>query len=86
MLYGLKGPINAAGKTYNGMMPAWASQLDDRQVAGILAYIAEAWGNGTREPEDYKPVAPAAIKAARAKTMTRTEVHAARAAAFGNGK
>lgn len=86
LLYGLKGPINAASKTYNGMMPAWASQLDDRQVAGILAYIAEAWGNGTREPEDYKPVAPAAIKAARAKTMTRTEVHAARAAAFGNGK
>lgn len=86
LLYGLKGPIKAGGKNYDGMMPAWGSQLDDRQIAGILAYIAHAWGNGGKEPTDYKPVGPAAIKAARAKTMTQTEVHAARAAAFSNGK
>lgn len=86
LLYGLKGPIKAGGKTYDGMMPAWGSQLDDRQIAGILAYIAHAWGNDGKEPADYKPVGPTAIKTERAKTMTQTEVHAARVAAFGNGK
>ena len=86
LLYGLKGPIKAGGKTYDGVMPAWGSQLDDRQIAGILAYIAHAWGNGDKEPAAYKPVSATAIKAARAKTMTPTEVHAARAAAFSNGK
>ncbi len=86
LLYGLKGPIKAGGKTYDGIMPAWGSQLDDKQIAGILAYITQAWGNGGKEPADYKPVDPAAIKAARAKTMTPIDVHAARAAAFDNGK
>lgn len=86
MLYGLKGPIKAGGKSYNGNMPAWGNQLNDRQIAGVLAYIAHAWGNAGKEPANYKPISPKAIKAQRGKKMTATKVHAARAAALGNGK
>jgi len=28
-----------------GLMPAWKDKLDDRQVAGVVTYIRNAWGN-----------------------------------------
>ncbi len=28
-----------------GFMPAWKDKLDDRQVAGVVNYIRNAWGN-----------------------------------------
>ncbi len=43
--YGLSGPTQVAGKTYNGMMPAWGSQLSDTDVAAVVTYVRGAWGN-----------------------------------------
>jgi cytochrome c oxidase subunit 2 len=85
LLYGLHGKIEANGQSYNGVMPAWDSQLNDQQIAAVIAYIAGAWGNDAKQPPDYKPLAPAAIKALRAHSMTPDQVHAARAAALGAG-
>jgi mono/diheme cytochrome c family protein len=43
--YGLTGAVTVAGKTYNGMMPAWGTQLSDGDMASAVTYIRSAWGN-----------------------------------------
>jgi hypothetical protein len=43
--YGLTGAVTVAGKTYNGMMPAWGTQLSDGDIASAVNYIRSAWGN-----------------------------------------
>jgi glucose/arabinose dehydrogenase/cytochrome c5 len=40
---GLSGSIQVAGQPYNNMMPAQI--LDDGQVADILTYVSNTWGN-----------------------------------------
>jgi mono/diheme cytochrome c family protein len=44
--YGLTGPVVVAGKTYNGMMPAWSPQLPDAAIAAALTYVRASWGDG----------------------------------------
>lgn len=43
--YGLSGKINVEGQAYNGMMPAWAQQLTDADIASVITYIRSSWGN-----------------------------------------
>lgn len=40
---GLSGPITVNGKPFNGVMPPVA--LNDEQVANVLTYVANSWGN-----------------------------------------
>jgi nitrite reductase (NO-forming) len=40
---GLSGPITVNGKEYNGVMPPVA--LNDEQVAQVLTYVRNEWGN-----------------------------------------
>lgn len=44
MLQGLQGPIQVKGEMYNNAMPPW-KQLSDDQIAAILTYIRNEWGN-----------------------------------------
>lgn len=44
VLYGLQGPIEVDGQTYNGVMPAW-QQLSDDDIAAVVNHMATAWGN-----------------------------------------
>ena len=44
LLHGLQGAIQVKGSTYNGAMPPW-KQLKDEQIALILTYIRNEWGN-----------------------------------------
>ena len=44
VLKGLTGPVTVNGKTYNSVMPPM-SQLRDDEVANILTYVRNAWGN-----------------------------------------
>jgi cbb3-type cytochrome c oxidase subunit III len=46
LLNGRSGPIQANGKTYGGVMPAWKSSLTDVEIAAVLTYVRSAWGNG----------------------------------------
>ncbi len=52
---GLSGPVVVNGKTFNNIMPP-QSQLDDTQVADVLTYIMNSWGNdfGTVSPNDVR--------------------------------
>lgn len=51
ILDGRKGKI--------GRMPAWKNKLDDSQVAAVVTYIRQAWGN------QAAAVKPEAVKALR---------------------
>ena len=54
VLFGLQGKIAAKGVTYSGFMPPLA-QLSDEEVAAILNYILNAWGNDRHLPKEFKP-------------------------------
>lgn len=44
VLHGLSGPIQVNGKDFNSVMPPM-SQLNDDEVAHILTYVRNSWGN-----------------------------------------
>ncbi len=44
VLNGLTGPVTVNGTTYNSVMPPM-SQLNDDEVAHILTYVRNSWGN-----------------------------------------
>ncbi len=44
VLNGLTGPVKVNGQDYNSVMPAM-SQLTDDEVANILTYVQNSWGN-----------------------------------------
>ncbi|MGC6421385.1 MAG: c-type cytochrome [Flavobacteriaceae bacterium] len=41
--YGMRGPLVVNGTTYNGIMVAQG--LDDEEVADIMNYVLQSWGN-----------------------------------------
>lgn len=66
VLYGLTGPVDVSGHTYqeaetSGEMPGIAHNptIDDAELAQLLSYIRNAWGNATGDdvlPEDLGTV------------------------------
>jgi nitrite reductase (NO-forming) len=56
-LNGLSGPVTVNGKQYNSVMPPM-SQLNDDEVANILTYVLNSWGNpgGQVSAEEVKRV------------------------------
>ena len=46
VLNGLSGPIEVAGQQYNNVMVPWRDVLtSDEEVAAVLSYIRNEWGN-----------------------------------------
>ncbi|MGJ8638500.1 MAG: c-type cytochrome [Opitutaceae bacterium] len=48
LINGLSGPIEVAGKTFNGNMPAFGPggmNLSNKDLAGVITYIRQDWGN-----------------------------------------
>ncbi|WP_296706883.1 copper-containing nitrite reductase [Rhodoblastus sp.] len=56
---GLEGKVTVNGKNYDGVMPAW--DLPDEDIANVLTYVYNSWGNSG------ETVTPDDIKAGRAK-------------------
>lgn len=67
LLDGLQGPIQVAGQTFNGLMPAWRGQLSDQEIAGVATYIRQ-W-----KPNAASPVDSALVAARRAATAQRSQ-------------
>lgn len=65
VLHGLQGPITVAGQLYNGQMPGLAAQMNDSQIAAVLTFIRQAWGNAAG------PVDESTVAAARQATTSR---------------
>ncbi len=45
VLHGVAGPITVSGTAYNGAMPPWKGVLTDKEIADVLSYVRNAWGN-----------------------------------------
>ena len=46
VLHGLIGPISVSGQPYNNQMPPLGSAItDDKELAAILTFIRQEWGN-----------------------------------------
>jgi mono/diheme cytochrome c family protein len=62
LINGLNGPIEVKGNKYNGNMPAFGpsgSNLSDKDLAGVMTYIRQEWGNDAPDMtvamvEEYK--------------------------------
>jgi mono/diheme cytochrome c family protein len=65
LLHGLAGPIQVAGQTYAGVMPAWREQLSDADVAAVATFIRQ-WG-----PNEAAPVEADLVRDLRAATASR---------------
>jgi len=61
---GLSGPITVLNQTYNNVMPAQV--LDDAEVAAVLTYVVNSWGNKAPAFTEKE------VAAARAKTKFPT--------------
>lgn len=66
VLGGLSGPVDVAGATWNGAMPAWGAQLTDAEIAAVLTWVREQAG----VPD--AAVSSDRVAAIRAATMDRT--------------
>jgi mono/diheme cytochrome c family protein len=76
LLYGLQGPIEVDGQTYNGVMPAW-QQLSDEQIAAIVNHAVVGFDT-VDEPDDFDAIRPDEVAAERGKGLTPSDVHALR--------
>lgn len=77
ILHGIQGPIRVAGQEFDGVMPGWADQLSDAQVAAVATYIRQ-WGTNDASPVDAATIA--AVRQAEADRMepwTADELEAA---------
>ncbi len=45
LLSGLVGPITVSGNEYNGNMAAYGPALKDHEIAGLVTFIRQSWGN-----------------------------------------
>lgn len=74
VLYGIQGPIEVHGKSYNQRMMG-LGDLSNDQVAAVLNYAVHAWGNGDELPEDFEPISAEDVAAQRDKGLSAGEVH-----------
>lgn len=67
LLHGVAGTIHVKGGIYNNNMPAWNTVFNDKQIAAILSYVRQSWGNSA------PPIGEAEMAEARKETAGRTE-------------
>jgi mono/diheme cytochrome c family protein len=67
VLNGLQGPIEVKGTGWNQSMLPWRDVLKDDEIAAVLTYVRNEWGN--KAP----PVAVDQVKAIRDETAGRSD-------------
>ncbi|HEY6417682.1 MAG TPA: cytochrome c [Candidatus Binataceae bacterium] len=68
VVFGMSGPIEVAGQTYNGLMLP-QGDLTDAQLAGALNFVLESF-DAKLLPQGFKAIAPEELKRARAAHLT----------------
>ena len=71
VLNGLAGPVKVKGADYNNQMNAFKDSLDDGQIADVLTYIRNSWGNKA------SAVTAAEVAAIRKETAAKADAYAA---------
>jgi mono/diheme cytochrome c family protein len=66
VLDGLTGPVTIKGQLFNAgaTMTPWRATYNDEQIAAVLSYVRQQWGNNA------PPIKPEQIKAIRAETAS----------------
>ena len=65
VIAGVQGPIMVSGTEYNSIMAPLGAVLSDEDIANVLTYVRQAWGN------DYPAVDASVVAEARAATGAR---------------
>lgn len=68
VLHGLYGPITVNETEFNSVMAPLGAVLSDEQIALVLTYVRQEWGNAA------SPVAPEAVAQARDETTGRVNM------------
>ncbi len=66
VLNGLSGPITVEGHEFNNVMAPLGAVLKDEQIANVLSYVRQEWGNKAPDVE------PETVSKVRAETASRT--------------
>lgn len=66
VLHGLQGPVQVGGEAYNNVMTPWQDILGDEEIAAVLTYIRNDWGN------EAPPITPEFVAAIRAEYEGRS--------------
>lgn len=77
LINGMNGKVLVLGKTYNGNMPAFGPSglnLKAKQIAGVLTYIRQEWGNAASEVTEDTMVDYMAQYSARTTPWTAEEL------------
>jgi mono/diheme cytochrome c family protein len=77
VLNGLVGEIVVNGNTYNAAMNAFGQQLSDREIAEVLSYIRNTWGNEYPIVEEAEVASIRAAVGGRSTSYTPAELLAA---------
>lgn len=81
VLHGLNGDVKVGGKTFNGAMPSFGKvpgsgyNWRDDQIAAVLTYVRQEWGNKA-DPIKPEKVADIRTKVTRDKAWTAAELEA----------
>lgn len=67
VLHGVTGPLTVKGSVYDGQMPAFGTQLNDRELAALLSHVRSQFGNAAA------PVTAETVAAVRRDTAARAE-------------
>ena len=67
VLNGLQGPISVSGTDWNNAMVPWRDVLSDSEIASVLTYIRNEWGNKAA------PVSVDSVKQVRGDTKDQSE-------------
>jgi mono/diheme cytochrome c family protein len=77
VLSGLQGQLVVKGVSYNQLMPGW-SRLSDEQIAAVLTYIRNSWGNSAPAVPPELVRAVRAAEGGRPQPLTAAELVAER--------
>lgn len=67
VLNGLQGPVTVSGSPFNNAMAPWGGVLDDHQIAAVLTYVRNSWGN------EASPITPEFVAKVRQDNEGRKE-------------
>ena len=73
LLNGMSGTIEVNGQSYEGEMPPF-SHLPDEDIAAVITYLRDHFGNTASDHPDITPVTPDMVKALRDTAMEPTDV------------
>jgi mono/diheme cytochrome c family protein len=77
LLFGLQGPVQVAGATYNGAMPAWKDVLKDGEIAAVATYLRQWAPNAAPAVTAEQVAALRAAHADRSAAWTAAELERA---------